>query len=101
MIPKTENDVPDRPCLGTHRRVILVADDEVMIRNLVTLLLQTQGYFVLTASDGQEPPLGAHPQEHRHARVARPPMVSKFVDAPPITALLTQSLPLRGWWLRG
>jgi len=33
---------------------ILVADDEVMIRNLVTILMQSEGYFVLSASDGHE-----------------------------------------------
>jgi DNA-binding response OmpR family regulator len=40
--------------LGVHQPIILVADDEVMIRNLVTLLLQGHGYVVLSASDGQE-----------------------------------------------
>lgn len=50
----TENNAPDLPSLGTHQPVILVADDDVMIRNLVTLLLQAHGYFVLSASDGQE-----------------------------------------------
>lgn len=49
-----ENDMLDLPSLGAHRPVILVADDEVMIRNLVTLLLQAHGCFVLSASDGQE-----------------------------------------------
>jgi len=34
--------------------VILVADDEALIRNLVTLLLQQVGYFVLSAADGHE-----------------------------------------------
>jgi PleD family two-component response regulator len=34
--------------------VILVADDEVLIRNLVTLLLQHEEYFVLSAADGHE-----------------------------------------------
>jgi DNA-binding response OmpR family regulator len=37
-----------------RKPVILVAEDEVMIRNLVTLLLQGHGYGVLSASDGQE-----------------------------------------------
>jgi DNA-binding response OmpR family regulator len=46
--------VPDLPSLGTQQPVVLVADDEVMIRNLVTLLLQAHGCFVLSASDGQE-----------------------------------------------
>jgi DNA-binding response OmpR family regulator len=34
--------------------VILVADDEVIVRNLVTLLMQREGYLVLTAADGRE-----------------------------------------------
>jgi CheY-like chemotaxis protein len=37
-----------------HQMVTLVAYDEVMIRNLVTILMQDEGYFVLSASDGQE-----------------------------------------------
>ena len=36
------------------RTVILVADDAALIRNLVTLLLQQEGYFVLSAADGCE-----------------------------------------------
>jgi DNA-binding response OmpR family regulator len=47
-------NLPDLPSLGIHQLVILVADDEVMIRNLVTLLLQGKGFVVLSASDGQE-----------------------------------------------
>jgi DNA-binding response OmpR family regulator len=46
--------LPDLSSLGVHQPIILVADDEVMIRNLVTLLLQGHGYVVLSASDGQE-----------------------------------------------
>ena len=46
--------LPDSRSLGVNQPVILVADDEVMIRNLVTLLLQAHGYVVLSASDGQE-----------------------------------------------
>src|SRR4051812_27807096 len=34
--------------------VILVADDEVIIRNLVTILMQLEGYLVISAADGQE-----------------------------------------------
>ena len=47
-------DLPDLASLGAHRPVILVADDEALIRNLVTLLLQHEGYFVLSAADGRE-----------------------------------------------
>jgi CheY-like chemotaxis protein len=39
---------------AVHQAVIMVADDEVLIRNLVILLLQQQGYFVLAATDGFE-----------------------------------------------
>ena len=39
---------------GIDQPLVLVVDDEVMIRNLVTHLLQVQGYLVLSASDGQE-----------------------------------------------
>lgn len=49
-----ETNLPDLRSLGVHQSIILVADDEVMIRNLVTLLLQEEGYIVLSASDGQE-----------------------------------------------
>jgi DNA-binding response OmpR family regulator len=49
-----ETNLPDLHSLGVHQPIILVADDEVMIRNLVTLLLQGHGYVVLSASDGQE-----------------------------------------------
>lgn len=39
---------------GAHQSVILVADDEPLIRNLVTLLLQREGHLVLAAADGYE-----------------------------------------------
>ena len=47
-------DLPELRCLGPHQPVILVADDEPFIRNLVTLLMQYEGYFVLSAADGHE-----------------------------------------------
>lgn len=47
-------ELPDLRSLGVHQSVILVADDEALIRNLVTLLLQHDGYFVLSAADGHE-----------------------------------------------
>ena len=50
----TPVDLPDLRLLGAHQSVILVADDEALIRNLVTLLLQHDGYFVLSAADGHE-----------------------------------------------
>src|SRR6266852_1165249 len=40
--------------LEPRQPVILVADDEVIIRNLVTILMQLEGYLVLAAADGQE-----------------------------------------------
>ena len=50
----SEANLPDLGSLGAHQSIILVADDEVMIRNLVTILLQARGYVVLSAADGQE-----------------------------------------------
>ena len=46
--------LPDLRALGASRSVVLVADDEPLIRNLVTLLLQDEGYFVISAADGHE-----------------------------------------------
>src|SRR5579862_6768251 len=46
--------LPEFPSSGLHQAVILVADDDVLIRNLVTILMQSLGYFVLSASDGHE-----------------------------------------------
>ena len=34
--------------------VILLAEDEVVVRNLVRLVLEKEGYALLTANDGQE-----------------------------------------------
>src|SRR5215208_726823 len=34
--------------------VILVAEDEVVVRNVVRIVLEGQGYFILAANDGQE-----------------------------------------------
>jgi DNA-binding response OmpR family regulator len=47
-------NLPDLRFLGIHKSVILVADDDALVRNLVTLLLQNEGYFVLSAADGHE-----------------------------------------------
>lgn len=47
-------ELPDLRSLPVHQSVILVADDEVLVRNLVTLLMQREGYFVLSAADGHE-----------------------------------------------
>jgi DNA-binding response OmpR family regulator len=46
--------LPDLRSGSEQQPVILVADDEVMIRNLVTILMRTEGYSVLTAADGHE-----------------------------------------------
>lgn len=47
-------ELPDLQSSGVHQSVILVADDEALVRNLVTLLLQYEGYIVLSAADGHE-----------------------------------------------
>jgi DNA-binding response OmpR family regulator len=50
----SETNLPDLHSLGVQQPIVLVAEDEVMIRNLVTILLQRKGHIVLSASDGQE-----------------------------------------------
>jgi CheY-like chemotaxis protein len=52
--PKHPVIFPDLRSVGVRQPIILVADDEVMVRNLVTILMQTEGYFVLAAADGHE-----------------------------------------------
>jgi DNA-binding response OmpR family regulator len=51
---QSETNLPDSRSFGANQPIILVADDDVLIRNIVTLLLQAAGYIVLSASDGQE-----------------------------------------------
>ena len=41
---------PARP----DQTVILLVDDEVMIRNVARISLEADGYFILTAHDGEE-----------------------------------------------
>jgi DNA-binding response OmpR family regulator len=52
--PRPLVDLPIVRASSPVQAVILVADDEALIRNLVTLLLQQEGYFVLSAADGHE-----------------------------------------------
>ncbi len=47
-------ELPDLDSSRQLSFVILVADNDVLIRNLVTLLMQLDGYAVLSAADGQE-----------------------------------------------
>jgi DNA-binding response OmpR family regulator len=47
-------DLPDLRSSEPHQPIILVADDDPLIRNLVTLLMQQDGYFVLSVADGHE-----------------------------------------------
>ncbi|MGO9967785.1 MAG: response regulator [Bryobacteraceae bacterium] len=39
---------------AARQTVVLVADDEALVRNLVTLLMQQDGHLVLSAADGHE-----------------------------------------------
>src|SRR4051794_36928668 len=45
-----ENLLPDDP----NQAVILLTDDDVMVLNIVRVTLERDGYFVLTAEDGDE-----------------------------------------------
>jgi CheY-like chemotaxis protein len=40
--------------------VILVAEDDVLIRNVVRIVLESAGYFVLSANDGEEALIISH-----------------------------------------
>jgi CheY-like chemotaxis protein len=40
--------------MGANETVILLAEDEPLVRNLVQLVLSNEGYAVLAANDGQE-----------------------------------------------
>ena len=40
--------------MEVNETVILVAEDEAVVRNLVRLMLSKEGYAVLRANDGQE-----------------------------------------------
>jgi two-component system, cell cycle sensor histidine kinase and response regulator CckA len=41
---------PARP----DQMVILIVDDEVMVQNFARIILEADGYFILTAHDGEE-----------------------------------------------
>lgn len=47
-------DLPQARSSEPLQSVILVADDDALVRNLVTLLMRQDGYFVLPAADGHE-----------------------------------------------
>ena len=51
---QAKTDLPNPRSLDVRQRVILVADDEEMIHQVITILLQGQGYVVLSAFDGLE-----------------------------------------------
>jgi DNA-binding response OmpR family regulator len=53
MTPENKNTLGVTVISG-ERPVILVADDDALLRNLVTLLLQQDGFVVLSAADGHE-----------------------------------------------
>ena len=40
--------------LRSQQRVVIVAEDDVTIQNIARIVLERDGFFVLTASDGQE-----------------------------------------------
>jgi two-component system, cell cycle sensor histidine kinase and response regulator CckA len=52
--PKSVQDpkhlLPSEP----GQTVVLIAEDEVMLRNMVRIALEEEGYFVLTAGDGEQ-----------------------------------------------
>jgi len=58
LSPKGQNagrrvDLPEGRCPQVHPSVILVVDDDLQVSRLVTRLMEQDGYFVLSAADGQ------------------------------------------------
>jgi len=51
-----ENDIrnPDHVSRSEHAATILLAEDDHMVRDLIHRILQTQGYTVLSAPDGEQ-----------------------------------------------
>ena len=52
MLPPVCGGHTDARPAGEHKPVVLVVDDEALVRNLVTTILQRKGYVVLAAVDG-------------------------------------------------
>ena len=50
MMQDAQNLRPERP----DQCVVLIADDEVIVRNYVRRVLESDGYFTLTADNGEE-----------------------------------------------
>ena len=46
----SEHLLPGQP----NRTVVLIAEDEVMVMNLARIVLEAEGYVVLTAGDGEQ-----------------------------------------------
>ena len=52
--PESSETTPANLLDGVDRPIILFADDEAMVRTLMTPMLEEHGFFVLSACDGQE-----------------------------------------------
>ena len=48
----TEN--PKLPALKPDQKVILIAEDDSIVRSIAQIVLEAAGYFVLTANDGAD-----------------------------------------------
>ena len=53
-VENTMQDPEHRQPSDPNQTVILVAEDEVLIRNVARIVLESEGYFVLSANDGEE-----------------------------------------------
>ena len=50
----TVNDSKHLLPQDTSQTVVLLVDDEVLVRNICRIALEAEGYFILTADDGEE-----------------------------------------------
>jgi len=65
-----------------NETVILVAEDEAVVRNLVRLMLSKEGYAVLTANDGQEAVRPHQADQRPQADLARVRAAFTIMDNP-------------------
>jgi PAS domain S-box-containing protein len=81
---------PDLP--KGHGEFILVADDELPIRDIIKLTLEANGYKVLTAGDGTEA-VAVYAQEREKIKVVMVDIMMPYMDGPATVRALQKMNP--------
>src|SRR5437016_4602796 len=53
FLPSTMKNQENLKPAQADQTVILIAEDEALVANIVRIILEKHGYFILTASDGE------------------------------------------------